>query len=162
VRPADAITLLPADLGQLHQMMAVMHAAFDPAYGEAWTTPQLAAALGFGHNFGRVAQIEGFAAGFTLCRSAGPEVELLLIAVHPDQQRMGLGQQLLVAACNDARRRGAQEMFLEVRENNAAAQKIYAASGFAAVGRRPDYYSGEDGTRFGAITMRRSLDDLLY
>ncbi|MFW5733820.1 MAG: ribosomal-protein-alanine N-acetyltransferase, partial [Oceanidesulfovibrio sp.] len=45
--------------------------------------------------------------------------------------------------------------FLEVRENNVAAQTLYARAGFESVGVRPGYYpdTGED-----ALLMRLNMD----
>jgi [ribosomal protein S18]-alanine N-acetyltransferase len=37
--------------------------------------------------------------------------------------------------------RGAHELFLEVRESNEAAQRVYRERGFVVVGRRKSYYS---------------------
>jgi ribosomal-protein-alanine N-acetyltransferase len=44
-------------------------------------------------------------------------------------------------------------MFLEVSERNAAARALYAAAGFAEVGRRRRYYA--DGA--DALVLRRDL-----
>jgi ribosomal-protein-alanine N-acetyltransferase len=47
-------------------------------------------------------------------------------------------------------------MFLEVAEANAAARALYAAAGFAEVGRRRRYYAdGGD-----ALVLRRGLSPL--
>jgi ribosomal-protein-alanine N-acetyltransferase len=35
---------------------------------------------------------------------------------------------------------GARAVYLEVRESNLAARRLYAAEGFVPVGRRPRYY----------------------
>ena len=56
-----------------------------------------------------------------------------------------------------AKLRGARTLFLEVRDGNLAAS-LYARAGFIEVGRRKDYYTGIDGARFDAITMRRDLN----
>lgn len=152
----------PADERHLEALMTVMRGAFDPLYGESWSALQLAGTLGLASSFARQAlDTKGFCIGFTLCRSAGPEVELLLIAVDPRHRGSGFGVLLIEAACNDALRRGATELFLEVRENNMAARSLYRRTGFLDVGRRADYYAGSTGNRFAAITMRRQLDDLL-
>ncbi len=150
-----------ADERHLESLMMVMRASFDSAYGEAWSTLQLGGSIGMASSFARQAlDREGRAIGFTLCRAAGPEVELLLIAVEPTQRGNGLGQRLVETAIQDSWRRGASELILEVRENNIAARTLYEKSGFRSVGHRPDYYAGSDGTKFGAITMKRLLDDL--
>ncbi len=150
-----------ADERHLDALMTVMRASFDPIYGEAWSTLQLAGTLGQPGSFARQA-IDGQSgvAGFTLCRVAGPEVELLLIAVSPGQRGQRVGHRLLETVCIDAYRRGASELFLEVRENNLAARALYRRLGFVDVGRRPDYYAGSAGDRYAAITMRRQLDNL--
>lgn len=152
----DAISpaIVPADERHVEAMMAVMHAAFDPAFGEAWSAPQLGATLALPGSWGRLALAGTQAIGFSLCRAAGPEVELLLIAVQPQLRGRGVGQRLLQRAQEDALARGASELFLEVREDNAPARRLYEAAGFSQVGRRPDYYSGKDGSRRAAITMR--------
>jgi ribosomal-protein-alanine N-acetyltransferase len=40
-----------------------------------------------------------------------------------------------------ARDLGAQEVWLEARESNAAALRLYARCGFVVAGRRPAYYA---------------------
>lgn len=140
--------------------MAVMHASFAPEYGEAWSALQVAGTLGMTNSFARQAIAAGEAVGFTLCRAAGPEVELLLIAVMPAHRGLGVGRMLIDRAAQDAFVRGASEMFLEVRENNHSARRLYSRSGFLDIGRRPDYYAGNNGHRHAAITMRRQLFDL--
>ena len=138
-------------------MMAVMHAAFDPMYGEAWSAAQLAGTLAMPGCWARLALDGAQGGGFSLCRLIGPDVELLLIAVTPALRRQGVAAALLERACQDAVARGASDLFLEVREDNTAARGLYGRVGFAEVGRRPSYYSGKDGSRRAAITMRISL-----
>jgi ribosomal-protein-alanine N-acetyltransferase len=150
-----------ADERHLEALMSIMRASFDAQFGEAWSTLQLAGTISLTNSFARQAiNSHGIATGFTLCRAAGPEVELLLIAVDPAERGKGVGRLLIEKACQDAFLRGASEMFLEVRENNHAARALYRNSGFIDVGCRADYYAGSTGARFGAITMRRGLDDL--
>jgi ribosomal-protein-alanine N-acetyltransferase len=47
---------------------------------------------------------------------------------------------LLAALVDEARRRGARALFLEVADDNTAARRLYAARGFVQVGRRANYY----------------------
>lgn len=160
VSPIAPFVVAPADARHLDALMAVMRASFDPAFGEAWSALQLGGTLALDSSFARQAlDIAGVAQGFTLCRSAGPEVELLLIAVHPGSRGSGVGEALVREVCVNAQLRGASELFLEVRDNNEAALRLYRKAGFLEVGRRPDYYTGVTGVRFGAITMRRQLEN---
>jgi ribosomal-protein-alanine N-acetyltransferase len=68
------------------------------------------------------------------------------IGVTASRQGEGLGRRLLVALLRDAARRGSDEVALEVRIDNLAAQRLYAAYGFTALGVRRGYYqpSGTD------------------
>jgi len=89
----------------------------------------------------RVVEVEGAVAGFAVWRElGGGEWELLNIAVSGAFRRRGLGRRLVAEL-------PAGRIFIEVRESNGAARRLYETCGFAAVGRRREYYSGpvEDG-----------------
>ena len=151
--------LAAAGAADIDAVMAVMAAAFDPAFGEAWSAAQVLGSLDTGLAWVRIARAPDDAPlGFTLCRRIGPEAELLLIGVVPGARRSGVGAALLAAASADAKAHAATTMFLEVRDGNTAALALYGAAGYAVVGRRRDYYRGGDGRRIDAITLRRSFE----
>jgi len=81
----------------------------------------------------------------------GPAAEILTIGVIPAARRRGLATKLLHALLDEAVRRGAEECFLEVRNDNTAARAFYAAEGFAEIGVRRGYY---DHGRVDAVSMR--------
>jgi ribosomal-protein-alanine N-acetyltransferase len=138
----------------LDSIMAIMDAAFDPAWGEAWTRRQVSDSLAFPHTHYRLITADdgpSEAVGFTLVRAAPGEEELLLIGVRPECRGRGLGRRLLDGVLADARTRGAERVFLEMRYNNPAAA-LYNAVGFAPIGRRRDYYRLPDGRKIDAIT----------
>src|SRR5690349_23608651 len=90
----------------------------------------------------------------------GPgEAQVLNLSVVPDARREGLGRALLAQFIDDARRLGAEQMFLEVRVGNAAAIALYESEGFARIARRMAYYPPTPGTgvREDALVMRRPL-----
>ena len=64
------------------------------------------------------------------------------IAVAPAAQGQGLGARLLLALLEEAERRGQRSVSLEVRADNAAAQRLYARHGFVRTGVRRGYYAG--------------------
>ena len=82
----------------------------------------------------QVAILDGRIAGFVVSRRvAEKEREILNIAVHPDFRRLHIATELLRAEIS--RCPGAH--FLEVRESNAAARRLYERLGFQAVGIAP-------------------------
>ena len=90
--------------------------------------------------------------GFAMGRVVADEAEVLTIAVEPAVQGQGIGSGLLGRLMDEARARGAEAMFLEVAEDNAAARAVYARAGFLEDGRREGYYGGVD-----ALVMRCAL-----
>ena len=74
------------------------------------------------------------------------EAHITTFAVHPAWRRQRIGERLLLAFLDLARRRHAREATLEVRLSNIAARRLYEKYGFRPVGLRPRYYSddGED------------------
>ena len=65
-----------------------------------------------------------------------------MIAVAPDAQGRGLGARLLQDLLAEAARRRQRTVSLEVRADNEAAQRLYAAHGFTRTGVRRGYYPG--------------------
>lgn len=76
----------------------------------------------------------------------GDEGHITTIAVDPSRQHQGVGTRVLLNLVEEARRRGARTIALEVRVANWPAQRLYAWFGFRPVGIRKNYYSetGED------------------
>ncbi|MFO1255917.1 MAG: ribosomal protein S18-alanine N-acetyltransferase [Sphingomonadaceae bacterium] len=146
--------IAPAD--DIDQIMAVMAAAFDPAYGEAWNRRQVEDALLAGSCHYGLAYHAGQCAGFFLSRTALDEEELLLLGVTPACRRLGLGRQLLDKLLEDARGRAVDKLFLEMRQGNPA-EFLYRKCGFEPSGLRPGYYRTKSGERIDAITFTLSL-----
>ncbi len=84
----------------------------------------------------------GYVCGTTLFETA----ELARIAVARSHRRKGLGEKLLDAFIACVKERGAQQVFLEVRESNAPAIALYEKRGFEKGRVRAKYYeNGENG-----------------
>ncbi len=153
-----SLALATGSTADLDALAAISTVAFDPRFGEAWSPVQLRGTLQQPGSWLRIARDGDRPVGFSLCRLIVDEAELLLIAVCPESRGTGVGTALLAAALDDARARGVSEIFLEMRDGNAAARALYAGRGFVEVGRRRDYYRGAGDQRFDAITMRRPLN----
>jgi [ribosomal protein S18]-alanine N-acetyltransferase len=143
----------PADLPAV---AALMGEAFDPRYGEAWTSAQCMGMLALPGVALTLAFHDGLLAGFALSRVVVDDGELLLLAVHPALRGRGIGSALLRAVVTDVRERGAARLHLEMRSGNSAGG-LYRAHGFAQVGARRDYYRGRTGERFDALTLSLPL-----
>ncbi|MXO71343.1 GNAT family N-acetyltransferase [Altererythrobacter buctensis] len=142
--------------------MAVMEAAFDPKYGEAWNRRQVGDALVTPNTRFVLLDVAGGspddaadAAGFTLSRQTLDEEELLLIAVAPWARRRGVGHALMRQFLAISDGNGVTRQFLEMRAGNPA-EALYLAHGFAPVGRRPNYYRSGNLGPFDAITYSRT------
>ena len=151
----------------LDRIMAVMEAAFDPAYGEAWNRRQVADALSMPSTHALVVDGDGALladglasprapAGFVLSRHVLDEEELLLIAVIPGARKRGLGAILINRLFEAARTRGITRIYLEMRRGNPALH-LYRKLGFEPIGERPNYYRMANGERIDAITFGRSI-----
>jgi ribosomal-protein-alanine N-acetyltransferase len=136
--------------------MAVMAAAFDPAFGEAWTRPQLRSMIDGAHAVLVTARINDIVVGFGLVQIVLDDAELLLLAVHPDRRRGGHGRRLLLTCIEECARRGATTLYLEVRAGNPATA-LYHQTGFTQYSCRTNYYHGQDGTKFDALSYRLAL-----
>lgn len=97
-------------------------------------------------------RIDGYAG--LLAPRGGAEGDIQTIAVAPHARRRGLGRTLMLALIAETRRRGARELFLEVRADNPGAQALYRELGFEEIGVRPRYYQ-PDGV--DAIVMRLAV-----
>jgi ribosomal-protein-alanine N-acetyltransferase len=153
-----SVRLEPGASDDLDSVMTVMEAAFGTRYGEAWTRSQCAGILPMAGVRLTLARdpASGETVGFSLVRGVADESELLLLAVHPDRRREGIGTRLLEQFIDCALVSGAGRVHLEVRECNAAIH-MYRSAGFVAVGRRRNYYLAADGRKFDALTFAREI-----
>jgi [ribosomal protein S18]-alanine N-acetyltransferase len=139
--------LVASDVTYVAALEAQIHAA-------PWTSENFREALLAGYSV-RVGEREGRIVAYGVLMLAPGEAQLLNLSVVPDARRMGLARELLDQFLDDARRLGAEQVFLEVRESNMAAIALYRHAGFDAVARRESYYPATGGAaREDALVMR--------
>jgi len=153
--PRPAIEWRPlreADLEEVAAIEARIHAA-------PWTVGNFRDSLAAGYS-ACIGQSQGRVVVYGVLRLAPGEAELLNVSVAPAARRRGLGRALLRRFIDDARRLGAEQLFLEVRPSNVAAIALYESEGFACVARRDAYYPAAtpEGPREDALVMRRALE----
>ncbi|CAK9883945.1 MAG: Ribosomal-protein-alanine acetyltransferase [Candidatus Erwinia impunctatus] len=94
---------------------------------------------------------------FAITQVVLDEATLFNLAVDPDFQRQGLGEQLLTGLIAHLVERGVQMLWLEVRASNHAAISLYEKLCFNEVSRRRDYYPAPGGKKEDAIVMALML-----
>lgn len=101
-----------------------------------------------------VEQDTGELAGFLIALDVVGEWELENIVVHQQIRQKGIGTCLLEELTSVAQASQSGQIFLEVRESNTAARRLYEKAGFTETGLRKRYYSNpvED-----AVLYRKSL-----
>lgn len=134
------------------EALAALHAAAFTDTPRPWSAAEFASLLAE-----PTVRLAAEPEGFALVRLAGPEAELLTLAVAPAARRRGLATRLLARLSALATAAGAEEMLLEVAATNAAARALYARAGFVEVGRRPRYYTRASGPPLDALVLRRPL-----
>lgn len=102
-----------------------------------------------------VAEVGNEIVGYAGLMCIEPIADVQTIAVVPEYEGKGIGSAMLTELIDEARRRGAADVLLEVRADNPRAQQLYLRFGFEQIHIRPRYY--RDGT--DALIMRLQLGD---
>jgi ribosomal-protein-alanine acetyltransferase len=146
-------SLRPAGLSDLPAIMVIERTSFPT---DAWSEDAMAATLQAGDSVAFAAEEDDRLVGYAavLTPQGAADADVLTIAVDRSVRRSGVGRALLTRLLEAAAQRGARRVFLEVRDDNPAAQALYESEGFAAIARRPRYYQ-PDG--IDAIVMRLEL-----
>ena len=139
----------------LDAIMQIEDAVFTP---DAWSRDSMRHELGLRDGYylvafpvGRPEQIDAYAGLFAPHRAPSADVQTIAVAEHA--RRGGLGRVLMTQMIAEARSRGAEEVFLEVRADNESAQNLYRSLGFEQLAVRKGYYKGG----VDAIVMRLGI-----
>ena len=127
-------------------------------YSHPWTRGNFIDSLAAGYLTELLEDDAGRVVAYLLALQGVEEMHLLNLTVHPARQRRGIGRMLLEQLAQRARRRGDRTLWLEVRESNAAARRLYRQAGMAEVGIRPGYYPAGGDAREDAVVMQLALD----
>lgn len=100
-------------------------------------------------------------AGYFVLQHNEGVTEILNLVIFLKYQRMGIGREVLSLIFSEAMQKQSNEVWLEVREGNKVARRLYKGAGFIQKGVRKNYYPSAAGNKFSAredaILMTRAI-----
>lgn len=150
------INFKPVNESAIAQLMAIETAC----HSHPWSLKTMSSCMG-GRYFNLAAFDENTLVGFYIGEKAGPDFTLMDICVMPSEQGKGIARQLLRQFIEYGEQQNAENLFLEVRESNARAIKLYEHAGFTQMSVRKNYYPSDEPSKNGyedAILMGMALN----
>ena len=131
------VTVQPARLVDVPAIVEIERAVFS----DPWSAQSFREALGHpAVYFSCACRDDGDVLGYVVAWFVADEGEIANLAVARPAWRAGIGRALLDAALSEAASRSVTAVYLEVRESNERARRLYESRGFEQVGRRKSYY----------------------
>ena len=164
----DPLLIREASPGDIPRMMAIERASASAAH---WTDASYASIFRTASPR-RVALVietgalDGIAPGvhgFLILFVGDSDWEIENVVIDAAARRCGMADRLLGEALRLARQEGAERVFLEVRESNEPARRLYEKWGFVEAGRRRNYYRNPDEDAlvlelFSAFQLSKSVE----
>lgn len=149
---ADPTIIRGMEITDLERVTALEKEAFT----QPWSANTLASELLENcFSYCSVIEQEGRVSGFAIYWRIAEEGHLIRIAIDAPLRGRGLGRQYLAWLIRDMKRNQVENIYLEVRQSNYPALRMYEHAGFQNVGVRKKYYvNGED-----AVLMSLSLKE---
>ncbi len=112
-----------------------------------WTEQAISNLLKFNYNYLLLAYFGSKVVGYCLYQVMFETAEILRIGTLPQQQRQGIGTQLLIFLVAELQQNHLEtnSLLLEVRADNLPAIKLYQKQGFQQIDCRKNYYQDVDG-----------------
>jgi [ribosomal protein S18]-alanine N-acetyltransferase len=134
---SESVTIRDMKESDLEEILAIEKKSF----ADPWSRRLFKETLSFPHSVNFVLQeATGALVGYINFYLIAGEAHMLNLAIHRDWRKKGLASRLLNHAIDFLRHRGAAHFFLEVREGNLEAIRLYSKFGFEHIGRRKRYY----------------------
>ena len=109
-------------------------------FSRAWSREALESEIDNENALFLVAENAGGVLGYVGCIFVLGEGSITNVAVSPKFRRKGIGNLLISALIDNAKKMDAEALFLEVRKSNIPAQNLYAKHGFENCGLRKNFY----------------------
>jgi ribosomal-protein-alanine N-acetyltransferase len=151
--PDDAeLRSAPMTLADLDAVVALEQAV----YPFPWTRGNFVDSLAAGHVTQLLRTASGALQAYSVALPGVEEMHLLNLTVAPPAQGQGLARRLLDTLAARCRLERRAALWLEVRESNQRARRIYQRYGFEPVSVRRGYYPAA-GRREDAVVMRLAI-----
>jgi ribosomal-protein-alanine N-acetyltransferase len=141
------------DMRSVDAVMAIEVAA----YAFPWTRGNFVDSLAAGYVAQLLVGEDGRLLGYFVALPGVEEMHLLNLCVAPAEHGKGHARFMLDALVGHCRARRASWLWLEVRESNARARRIYERYGFEHVGMRKGYYPAGPRRREDAHVMKLAI-----
>lgn len=142
----------PMTVGELSAVTAIEAAAYD----FPWTRGNFIDSLAAGYLARVLREADSEVVGYFIAMKGVDEMHLLNLTVAPEAQGQGHAWRMLDELVTLCRAVNARQLWLEVRETNERARRLYTRYGFRHIGVRRGYYPALYGRREDADVM--SLD----
>ena len=120
-------------------------AAMESSYfSDAWSERDILGCISSELSMCYAAVSDGELIGYLLGRKIVPEGEIYRVAVKLERRERGVGSRLLAYALKCETEYGTESLFLEVREQNTVARRLYSSAGFEEISVRKNYYKNPD------------------
>lgn len=134
-----------------------VHAIESNAHVTPWSESLLRDCVLVGYDC-RVLEIDQDIAGYIIARNHDNQSHILNFCIAKKLQSKGYGRQLLQAfVTSQAKDLSIYSIFLEVRQGNSSALRLYESFGFLQVEIKKSYYQDEDGVE-NAVLLKKTFD----
>ena len=152
-RTANMFELSLARKHHAGEIAALSRDHIETGLGWSWTAERVTANISGPEDIVLAGVCADCLAGFAIMHFGIEEARLNLLAVKPEYQREGLGQQMVLWLEKSALTAGISVIYLEVRASNQPALAFYQKLGYARVAEMPGYYGGGE----SALQMAHDL-----
>ena len=112
----------------------------EKCFSEPWSEKAFTDALSDKNYIYMAAEAEDEPAGYAGCVMTPPDADITNIAVDEKFRNRGIGRALMEGLLRALSDRNIENVFLEVRESNNAAIRLYEREGFEKIGMRKKFY----------------------
>jgi ribosomal-protein-alanine N-acetyltransferase len=151
-KPSDEIIIERMEEGDLDEIIEIEKRSFPAPWSRNLFRETLSSP--FSINLVARKKVDKGVVGYANFYLIGNEVQVLNIAIKPESRNRGYGSQFLSHAIGLLKAQGAEDFYLEVREGNSHAIRLYETLGFERIGKRKGYYPE---TKEDAIVMRLKI-----